>query len=229
MATDEITVWAERLRAGDPRAAERLFACYAERLGHLARQNLSRKLAGRIDSEDVVQSVFRTFFRRNARGEFHIDSSAKNYTYAPDQLRLLTAIGLQAGMAIQNAKLYQQGLIAERLAAVGETTAALSHSIKNILQALRGGADVVEMGLRSSNVPQASKGWRIVERNLDKIYNLTLNLRSLPANETVVMKLNLIGQGQAPNLVAQSLMHVTVNANGLVTATVDNFRVSCPG
>src|SRR5438552_7474317 len=77
MATDEITVWAERLRAGDPRAAERLFACYAERLGHLARQNLSRKLAGRIDSEDVVQSVFRTFFRRNARGEFHIDSSAK--------------------------------------------------------------------------------------------------------------------------------------------------------
>ena len=109
-------------------------------------------------------------------GVIYIDSSVKNYTYSPDQLRLLTAIGLQAGMAIQNAKLYQQGLAAERLAAVGETTAALSHSIKNILQALRGGADVVEMGLRSTNVQQASKGWRIVERNLDKIYNLTLNL-----------------------------------------------------
>src|SRR5262249_17232999 len=35
---------------------------------------------------------------------------------------------------------------------------------------------VVEMGLRGSNVNQASKGWRIVERNLDKIYNLTMNL-----------------------------------------------------
>ena len=58
-------------------------------------------------------------------------------------------IGLQAGLAIQNTKLYQQGLQAERLAAVGETTAALSHSIKNILQALRGGADVVEMGFKS--------------------------------------------------------------------------------
>jgi signal transduction histidine kinase len=100
----------------------------------------------------------------------------KNYTYSPDQLRLLTAIGLQAGMAIQNAKLYQQGMQAERLAAIGETTAALSHSIKNILQALRGGADVVEMGLRSTNVTQASKGWRIVDRNLEKIYNLTMNL-----------------------------------------------------
>jgi two-component system, NtrC family, sensor kinase len=79
-------------------------------------------------------------------------------------------------MAIQNAKLYQQGLQAERLAAVGETTAALSHSIKNILQALRGGADVVEMGLKAANVTQAQKGWRIVDRNLEKIYNLTMNL-----------------------------------------------------
>jgi two-component system, NtrC family, sensor kinase len=109
-------------------------------------------------------------------GVIYIDSSVRNFTYSTDQLRLLTAIGMQAGMAIQNAKLYQQGLAAERLAAVGETTAALSHSIKNILQALRGGADVVEMGFKSTNLTQATKGWRIVERNLDKIYNLTLNL-----------------------------------------------------
>lgn len=109
-------------------------------------------------------------------GVIYIDSSVKNYTYSPDQLRLLTAIGLQAGLAMQNVQLYQQSLAAERLAAVGETTAALSHSVKNILQALRGGADVVEMGFRSSNLVQASKGWRIVERNLTKLYNLTLNL-----------------------------------------------------
>jgi signal transduction histidine kinase len=79
-------------------------------------------------------------------------------------------------MAIQNAELYQGQLQAERLAAVGETSAALSHSIKNILQALQGGADVVEMGLGGNNLPQAAKGWRIVHRNLDKIYGLTMNL-----------------------------------------------------
>jgi signal transduction histidine kinase len=109
-------------------------------------------------------------------GVIYVDSSAKNHTYVPDQLRLLTAIGLQAGLAIQNAKLYQQGLAAERLAAIGETTAALSHSIKNILQALRGGADVVEMGLKNNNLPQLTKGWRVVDRNMEKIYNLTMNL-----------------------------------------------------
>jgi two-component system, NtrC family, sensor kinase len=109
-------------------------------------------------------------------GVIYIDSSVRNYTYSPEQLRLLTAIGLQAGMAMQNVRLIQQSLHAERMAAIGETTAALSHSIKNILQALRGGADVVEMGLRSNNTGQAQKGWRIVDRNLEKIYNLTMNL-----------------------------------------------------
>ncbi|HSI35334.1 MAG TPA: ATP-binding protein, partial [Tepidisphaeraceae bacterium] len=109
-------------------------------------------------------------------GVIYIDSSVKNYTYSPDQLRLLTAIGLQAGLAIQNAKLYRAGVQAERLAAIGETTAALSHSIKNILQALRGGADVVEMGIKNTNMSQLTKGWRVVDRNLTKIYNLTINL-----------------------------------------------------
>jgi two-component system, NtrC family, sensor kinase len=57
-------------------------------------------------------------------GVIYIDSSVKNYTYSPDQLRLLTAIGLQAGLAMQNAKLYQQSLAAERLAAVCRRCAA---------------------------------------------------------------------------------------------------------
>jgi RNA polymerase sigma-70 factor (ECF subfamily) len=78
----------ERLRTGEPRAAEELFARYANRLISLADQNLSRKLAPRLDGADVVQSVFRTFFRRSAAGEFHIDGS--------DELwRLLVQITLQ--------------------------------------------------------------------------------------------------------------------------------------
>jgi DNA-directed RNA polymerase specialized sigma24 family protein len=72
-----ITEWVKRLRQGDPQAPEKLFACYAHRLIGLAERHLSRKMAGRIDGEDVVQSVFRTFFRRHARGEFRINSSDK--------------------------------------------------------------------------------------------------------------------------------------------------------
>ncbi len=127
----------------------------------------ARKLENRMDDNTATDAVI---------GVIYIDSSVRNYTYSTDQLRLLTAIGLQAGLAIQNAKLYQSGLEAERMAAIGETTAALSHSIKNILQALRGGADVVEMGIRRNDLVQLGKGWRVVDKNLEKIYNLTMNL-----------------------------------------------------
>lgn len=137
--------------------------CVPIKAKHLARGNAGQNTPNDNAGADVI-------------GIIYIDSSVRNYTYSPDQLRLLGAIGLQAGMAVQNAMLYQAGIRAERLAAIGETTAALSHSIKNILQALRGGADVVEMGLSGQNVPQASKGWVIVNRNLERIYSLTLNL-----------------------------------------------------
>jgi len=159
-------------------------------------------------------------------GVIYVDSSVKNYTYSPDQLRLLGAIGLQAGMAIQNAKLYQAGLQAERMAAIGETTAALSHSIKNILQALRGGADVVEMGLKANNLPQTSKGWRIVDRNLEKIYNLTMNL--LAYSRPREPQLELV---QPRKLINECLELVAPNANEkgvMAVADVDRDMPAVP-
>jgi RNA polymerase sigma-70 factor (ECF subfamily) len=74
-STDQTGEQLERARAGDPKAESELYARYARRLARLAEHHLSRKLAGRMDGEDVVQSVFRTFFRRSAAGQFHIDSS----------------------------------------------------------------------------------------------------------------------------------------------------------
>ncbi len=76
-ATDPPPDLIQGLRAGDPEAAEAVFALYAQKLTRFAEQHLSAKLAGRLDGSDVVQSVFRTFFRRSAEGEFKIDSTAQ--------------------------------------------------------------------------------------------------------------------------------------------------------
>ncbi len=67
----------ERCRTGDSRAEEELVARYSRGLIRLAERHLSAKAKVLNDGEDIVQSVFRTFFRRNALGEFHIESSAK--------------------------------------------------------------------------------------------------------------------------------------------------------
>lgn len=59
-------------RAGDEQAARELFERYADRLVALARRRLGQRLARRVDAEDVVQSVFRTFFVRAKEGQFTI-------------------------------------------------------------------------------------------------------------------------------------------------------------
>lgn len=57
-------------RAGDEQAARELFDRYAERLLALARKRIGARLNSRVDPEDVVQSVFRTFFFRAKEGRF---------------------------------------------------------------------------------------------------------------------------------------------------------------
>jgi RNA polymerase sigma factor (sigma-70 family) len=66
-----------RLRAGDSRAADELFAQYAQRLVRVAQRQLSEKLAGRLDGEDVMQSALGSFFRRQARGDFRFDCTSQ--------------------------------------------------------------------------------------------------------------------------------------------------------
>jgi two-component system, NtrC family, sensor kinase len=91
-------------------------------------------------------------------------------------LRLLLAIGRQSALAIENYR-YQDALVtAERLAAVGQTIAILSHHIKNILQGVQGGSYLIDQGLKEQNNELVRKGWSIVERNQERIYHLIMDM-----------------------------------------------------
>jgi len=93
-----------------------------------------------------------------------------------DQLRLLLAIARQAALAMETNR-YQQAFVkAERLAAMGQTIATLSHHIKNILQGVRGGSYLIDMGLNGHDEDLVRKGWRIVERNQNKIYHMVMDM-----------------------------------------------------
>ncbi|MBL7134852.1 MAG: FHA domain-containing protein, partial [Phycisphaerae bacterium] len=114
--------------------------------------------------------------REKILGVIHVDASVSEHTYTTEQLRLLTAIGYQTGMAIENVEMHKAAVQSERLAAVGETVAFLSHHIKNILQALDAGVDVVEAAINRDDLPAAKKSWPIVERSLGRINGLILNM-----------------------------------------------------
>lgn len=98
--------------------------------------------------------------------------------FTNDHLMLMAAIGHQAGLAIENTRLYEAKLQSERLAAVGQTIATLSHHIKNILQGIRGGSYLIDMGLNEKDDVIVRRGWGIVEKNQNKIYHLVMDMLS---------------------------------------------------
>jgi RNA polymerase sigma-70 factor (ECF subfamily) len=73
MGDDSPAALVARWRAGDQQAAEELFRRYANRLVALARSRLSARLAKRVDPEDVVQSVYRSFFADTREGRYDLE------------------------------------------------------------------------------------------------------------------------------------------------------------
>jgi signal transduction histidine kinase len=93
-----------------------------------------------------------------------------------DHLRLITAIGHQAALAIEDTFYYSALVQSERLAAMGQTIATLSHHVKNILQGIRGGSYLIEAGLDRNDTDAVKRGWSIVDRNQERISNLVMDM-----------------------------------------------------
>jgi signal transduction histidine kinase/pSer/pThr/pTyr-binding forkhead associated (FHA) protein len=98
--------------------------------------------------------------------------------FTEDHLMLAIAIGHQAALALEETRYYQAMVNAERLAAIGQTIAALSHHIKNILQGLKSGSELLRMGINDKNETLLTQGWKIVEKNQGRIYELVMDMLS---------------------------------------------------
>ena len=114
--------------------------------------------------------------------------------FGQEHLKLMIAIAHQAALAVEDTSHYQAMVHAERLAAVGQTIATLSHHIKNILQGVRGGSYLIQLGLDDHSkalnpeetdpnieaalkaVATVHKGWDIVEKNQERISTLVMDM-----------------------------------------------------
>lgn len=150
--------------------------------------------------------------RQQVLGVIHLDCPITRHTYNEYELRLITSIAFQAGLAVENARLVQSQLERERLAAAGETVAYLSHYIKNILQGMRSGADIVDKGLNRRDIVLTASGWRIVEKNLERSYNLMLNMLAF-------------SKEREPRLQTMQLNKIVEEAVELVQRQVDDKQI----
>jgi two-component system, NtrC family, sensor kinase len=105
-----------------------------------------------------------------------IQQLAPQNKFTEEHLKLMIAIAHQAALAVEDTRYYSAMMQAERLAAVGQTIAMLSHHIKNILQGIRGGSYLIEQGLSQHDENVVRKGWNMVDRNQGKISSLVLDM-----------------------------------------------------
>ncbi|MEM6470946.1 MAG: ECF-type sigma factor [Planctomycetota bacterium] len=75
----------KRWKNGDDEAAAKLFDRYVNQLCGLARNRLSERMKRRVEPEDIVQSAYRSFFRKAGEDRYTISRSG-------DLWKLLAAI-----------------------------------------------------------------------------------------------------------------------------------------
>ncbi|MBS0262192.1 MAG: FHA domain-containing protein [Planctomycetes bacterium] len=166
---DYVLKSAQGVRTSDARADSRFVPGQSILEGGI-REAICAPMQGRYDLQgaiyiDITTSPERILLENSPAGRFN-----------EDLLRLVVAIARQSALAVEDNR-YQLALVkAERLAAVGQTIAILSHHIKNILQGVRGGSYLIDLGLKDHNEDLVRKGWSIVEKNQEKIYQLVMDM-----------------------------------------------------
>ncbi|MHC5045727.1 MAG: sensor histidine kinase [Planctomycetota bacterium] len=73
-------------------------------------------------------------------------------------------------------KLQRQLIQSERYIAIGQSFAALQHSMKNMLNALPGGSYMVRKGIEKGDWDIVNEGWEIVAKGISSIRDLSKNL-----------------------------------------------------
>lgn len=117
------------------------------------------------------------------------------HRFGEDYLKLMITIAHHTAIAVEDTRYYRGMIQAERLAAIGQTVATLSHHIKNILQGIQGGSYLIQTGLETHKEIFVAKGWKIVERNQNRISALILDMLTF-------------SKERKPELVEENINHV---------------------
>lgn len=89
--------------------------------------------------------------------------------FTDTDLHVMEMFATLAGTAIANARLIAENLAAERLAAIGQAVAGLSHYTKNILTGMLGSSELIDQGLRIQNLDVLERCWPIFKRSTNRM------------------------------------------------------------
>ncbi len=164
-----------RLRSGDQDAARQVFQRFASRLVGLARARLDARLRAKVDPEDVMQSVLKSFFVRTAAGQFDLADWDGLWS-------LLTVITLRkCGHKVEHFQAACRDVRREEPPPAGDDSAAsweaiareptpeeaagLTDTVEGLLRGLdEADRRIVELALQGHSVPEISAQAGVSER-----------------------------------------------------------------
>jgi RNA polymerase sigma-70 factor (ECF subfamily) len=182
MSTDEsFEALMQRLRAGEEAAAAQLFQRFAGRLIALARSRLDKQVRQKLDPEDVLQSVFKSFFSRQRQGDWDLAnwdslwSVLAQMTIRKCGRRAVYYHGQRRDVRRETAPRSDEqdsGFFREALdrEPTPEEAAMLADSIEQLLRELEGyHRDIVQLSLQGCSIAQIAAETGVTERSVQRV------------------------------------------------------------
>ncbi len=133
-----------------------------------------QSLMAQVQAKGAVNNFTATLLAKDGRS---VEVSLSLALLRDSRGKVLGTVGVSKDVTEEN-RLRRQLIEAERLAAIGQTVAGLAHCIKNILNGLKGGSYLVNTGLKRQDSDLVNEGWRTVQKAINRIGNLSLDMLS---------------------------------------------------
>jgi signal transduction histidine kinase len=151
------------------------------------------------DADEASQFDTRTLLatpmldRGELVGVLEVLNKVDGGTFTDFDMRVMEMFSSLAAAAVVSARLVEEKVRNERLAAIGQAVTGLSHYTKNIVTGLTSSADLIDMGLAQDNMHVLQRSWPVFRRSTKRIANfvqdmLTLSKPRVPARERCDME-----------------------------------------
>ncbi len=89
--------------------------------------------------------------------------------FTATDLHVMQMFSSLAATSITNARLIEESLRAERMGAIGQAVAGLTHHIKNLLSGMSGGVELIDQGIESGDLELVRRAWPIFKRSAGRV------------------------------------------------------------
>ncbi|MCA9410546.1 MAG: GAF domain-containing protein [Candidatus Omnitrophica bacterium] len=111
-------------------------------------------------------------------GVIEVLNKRQGVCFTEQDTDVLMVLASLAAIAIENAQLYEEKLQSERLAALGQAVAGISHYIKNVLTGLRGSMSLIDTAIQDHEYELLEKSMVVLRRSYGRIHHLVRDMLS---------------------------------------------------